>query len=119
MACRLRGTRADKAAQGTCYAEVSFTAAAHGERLGDREMPLRAVLEGLAHGRADYGLRTGLVLDHSRRRPVERAWATLRLAESYASAGVLAVGLAGGVRASFAPADVRAQLLARIDAWLS
>jgi adenosine deaminase len=86
---------ADEAAQGTCYAEVSFTAAAHGERLGDMEMPLRAVLAGLARGRADYGLETGLVLDHSRRRPVERAWATLRLAESYASAGVLAVGLAG------------------------
>lgn len=86
---------ADEAAQGTCYAEVSFTAAAHGERLGDMQMPLQAVLEGLAQGRADYGLQTGLVLDHSRRRPVERAWTTLRLAEAYASAGVLAVGLAG------------------------
>jgi adenosine deaminase len=86
---------ADEAAQGTGYAEVSFTAAAHGERLRDMEMPLRAVLAGLAQGREDYGLETGLVLDHSRRRPVERAWATLRLAESYASAGVLAVGLAG------------------------
>jgi adenosine deaminase len=86
---------ADEAAQGTAYAEVSFTAAAHGERLGDMAMPLRAVLAGLAQGRSDYGLQTGLVLDHSRRRPVERAWATLRLAESYASAGVLAIGLAG------------------------
>jgi adenosine deaminase len=86
---------ADEVAQGTAYAEVSFTAAAHGERLGDMAMPLRAVLAGLAQGRSDYGLQTGLVLDHSRRRPVERAWATLRLAESYASAGVLAVGLAG------------------------
>jgi len=86
---------ADEAAEGTRYAEVSFTAAAHGERLGDMEMPLRAVLEGLARGREEYGLQTGLVLDHSRRRTVERAWATLRLAESYASAGVLAIGLAG------------------------
>jgi adenosine deaminase len=86
---------ADEAAQGTCYAEVSFTAAAHGERLGDMAMPLRAVLEGLAQGSADYGLETGLLLDHSRRRPVERAWATLRLAQAYASAGVLAVGLSG------------------------
>jgi adenosine deaminase len=85
----------DETGQGTDYAEVSFTAAAHGERLGDMAMPLRAVLEGLAQGRADYGLQTGLVLDHSRRRPVERAWATLRLAESYVSAGVLAVGLSG------------------------
>ena len=86
---------ADEAVQGTRYAEVSFTAAAHGERLGDMAMPLRAVLEGLAQGRADHGLQTRLVLDHSRRRPVERAWATLRLAESYASEGVVAVGLSG------------------------
>jgi adenosine deaminase len=41
---------ADEAAQGTGYAEVSFTAAAHGERLGDMAMPLRAVLEGPARG---------------------------------------------------------------------
>jgi adenosine deaminase len=74
---------------------VSFTAAAHGERLGDMTMPLRAVLEGLAQGPADHGLQTRLVLDHSRRRPVERAWATLRLAESYMTEGVVAVGLAG------------------------
>jgi adenosine deaminase len=86
---------ADEAAQGTRYAEVSFTAAAHGERLGDMTMPLRAVLEGLAQGRADHDVQTRLLLDHSRRRPVERAWATLRLAESYASEGVVAVGLAG------------------------
>jgi adenosine deaminase len=86
---------ADEAAQGTRYAEVSFTAAAHGERLGDMSMPLRAVLEGLAQGQAEYGLQTQLVLDHSRRRPVERAWATLRLAEQYAHRGVIAVGLAG------------------------
>jgi adenosine deaminase len=86
---------ADEAAQGTSYAEVSFTAAAHGERLGDMTMPLRAVLDGLAHGRADHGLQTRLVLDHSRRRPIERAWATLRLAESHAGEGVVAVGLSG------------------------
>ena len=86
---------ADEAAQGTGYAEVSFTAAAHGERLGDMTMPLRAVLAGLAQGRADHGLQARLVLDHSRRRPVERAWTTLQLAESYASDGVVAVGLAG------------------------
>lgn len=58
-------------------------------------MPLRAVLEGLAQGRADHGLQTRLALDHSRRRPIERAWATLRLAESYASEGVVAIGLSG------------------------
>ncbi len=86
---------ADEAAQGTSYAEVSFTAAGHGERLGDMEMPLRAVLEGLGQGQADHGLQTRLLLDHSRRRPVERAWATLRLAESHADKGVVALGLSG------------------------
>ena len=86
---------ADEAAQGTRYSEVSFTAAAHGERLSDMQMPLRAVLDGLAEGQASYGLQVQLLLDHSRRRPVERAWQTLRLAEAHAGQGVIAVGLAG------------------------
>ncbi|MBA9005767.1 adenosine deaminase [Thermomonospora cellulosilytica] len=85
----------DEAAQGTAYAEVSFSAAAHGERLGDPDMPLRAVLEGLAAGRAETGVEVRVILDHSRRRPVERAWRTLELAERYAPDGVVAVGLAG------------------------
>ncbi|MCP2342856.1 adenosine deaminase [Actinomadura rupiterrae] len=84
----------DEAAQGTRYAEVSFTAAAHGERLGDLNMPIAAVLEGLAAGREAFGIETRLILDHSRRRPVDRAWATLRLAERHRD-GVVAVGLAG------------------------
>jgi adenosine deaminase len=83
----------DEAAQGTRYAEVSFTAAAHGERLGDLEMPLAAVLEGLAKGRDDFGIECRVILDHSRRRSVERAWRTLDLALRYDD--VVAVGLAG------------------------
>jgi adenosine deaminase len=58
-------------------------------------MPLRAVLGGLAIGREEHGLPTRLILDHSRRRPAERAWVTLRLAESHAGDGVVAVGLSG------------------------
>ncbi|MFI0352363.1 adenosine deaminase [Actinomadura sp. 9N407] len=83
----------DEAAQGTRYAEVSFTAAAHGERLGDLEMPLAAVLEGLARGRDDFGIEFRVILDHSRRRSVERAWRTLDLALRYDD--VVAIGLAG------------------------
>ncbi|MGH3387548.1 MAG: adenosine deaminase, partial [Actinomadura sp.] len=79
---------ADEVAQGTRYAEVSFSAAAHGERLGDLEMPLLAVLEGLAEGQAAHGIECRLILDHSRRRPVERAWRTLALAERHAADGV-------------------------------
>ncbi|MFV2175099.1 adenosine deaminase [Actinomadura sp. LOL_016] len=84
---------ADEAAQGTRYAEPSFTAAAHGERLGDLGMPLAAVLEGLDAGREAFGVECRLLLDHSRRRPVERAWRTLDLARRHD--GVVAVGLAG------------------------
>lgn len=86
---------ADEAAQGTRYAEVSFTAAAHGERLGDLEMPLEAVLDGLASGAARHGIRCQVLLDHSRRRSVERARETLRLATKYAGSGVIGMGLAG------------------------
>ncbi|GAA4618467.1 adenosine deaminase [Actinoallomurus liliacearum] len=86
---------ADEAAQGTRYAEVTFTAAAHGERLGHPEMPLEAVLEGLAEGQAAYGIECRVLLDHSRRRSVDRARHTVDLAARYATHGVLGIGLAG------------------------
>jgi adenosine deaminase len=86
---------ADEAADGTRYAEVSFTAAAHGERLGQMEMPLEAVLAGLAEGQARHEIECQVILDHSRRRSVDRAWQTLRLATRYADHGVVAIGLAG------------------------
>jgi adenosine deaminase len=85
----------DEAANGTRYVEVSFTAAAHGERLGDLDMPLVSVLAGLAEGQAASGIECRLILDHSRRRSVRRAWRTLELARQYASKGVIAIGLAG------------------------
>ncbi|GIF53800.1 adenosine deaminase [Asanoa ferruginea] len=84
---------ADQVAQGVGYVEVSFTAAAHGERLGDLGMPLAAVLDGLAEGGDRYGLAWQVILDTSRRRSVERAWRTLDLARKHA--GVVAIGLAG------------------------
>ncbi|MFD9949736.1 adenosine deaminase [Nonomuraea sp. NPDC059023] len=90
----------DEAAQGTRYAEVSFTAAAHGERLGRPEMPLESVLEGLAEGRR-YGIECRVILDHSRRRPVERLWKTLKLAQSHPE--VVAIGLAGDEEYPLAP----------------
>jgi adenosine deaminase len=86
---------ADEAAQGTRYAEVTFTAASHGERLGDPVMPLEAVLEGLAEGQAAYGIECRVLLDHSRRRSVERAWRTFDLAKRFRSEGVVGIGLAG------------------------
>ena len=86
---------ADEAAQGTRYAEVTFTAASHGERLGTAEAPLEAVLAGLAEGGRAYGIACRVILDHPRRRPVARAEQTLRLARRYAADGVVAIGLAG------------------------
>jgi adenosine deaminase len=83
----------DEAAQGVRYVEVMFTAAAHGERLGDPEMPLEAVLDGLAVGTQEYGIQTRVILDHSRRRPVERLWRSLELATRHPQ--VIAIGLAG------------------------
>ncbi|MCQ4042649.1 adenosine deaminase [Streptantibioticus rubrisoli] len=84
---------ADEAAQGVRYAEVTFTAAAHGERLDDPRMPLEAVLDGLAVGRERYGIQTRVILDHSRRRAPERLWRSLELAAQYPQ--VVAIGLAG------------------------
>ncbi len=84
---------ADQVAQGVGYVEVSFTAAAHGERLGDLGMPLAAVLDGLAEGGERYGLDWQVILDTSRRRSVDRAWRTLELARKHDR--VVAVGLAG------------------------
>ena len=86
---------ADQAAQGVRYAEVTFTAAAHGERLGDPEMPLAAVLDGLDVGQATHDVEVRVVLDHPRRRSVERFRTTLRLAQRYADRGVVAIGFAG------------------------
>ncbi|MGW0803972.1 adenosine deaminase [Nonomuraea sp. NPDC002799] len=92
---------ADEAAQGTRYAEVTFTAASHGERVGQPEMPLEAVLDGLAEGGARHGIECRVLLDHSRRRPVERLWQTFKLATRYD--GVIGIGLAGDESNPLAP----------------
>ncbi|NUR86164.1 MAG: adenosine deaminase, partial [Nonomuraea sp.] len=92
---------ADEAAQGTRYAEVTFTAASHGERVGAPEMPLEAVLDGLAEGGRRYGIECRLLLDHSRRRPVDRLWRTYKLAVRHE--GVIGIGLAGDEAYPLAP----------------
>ncbi|MCG8927483.1 adenosine deaminase [Lentzea sp. CC55] len=84
---------AEEAAQGTRYAEVTFTAAAHGERLGDPDMPLEAVLSGLAAGQAAHGIECRVIVDHPRKRSVERFEASLRLALAHPR--VVAIGTAG------------------------
>ncbi|NBE92736.1 adenosine deaminase [Nonomuraea sp. KC401] len=91
----------DEAAQGTRYAEVTFTAASHGERVGEPAMPLEAVLDGLREGRARHGVECRVLLDHSRRRPVKRLWRTYELATRYDD--VIGMGLAGDERHPLAP----------------
>ncbi|KJK43807.1 adenosine deaminase [Lentzea aerocolonigenes] len=84
---------AEEAAQGTRYAEVTFTAAAHGERLRDPDMPLEAVLAGLAAGQAAHGIECRVIVDHPRKRPVARFQESLRLAVAHPE--VVAIGMAG------------------------
>ncbi|MCO1576090.1 adenosine deaminase [Crossiella sp. SN42] len=93
---------ADEAAQGTRYAEIRFTAAAHGERLGDLAMPLTAVLEGLAEGEAEHNIEVQVILDHSRRRSVERARRTLELARRFPER-VIGLDMAGEETYPLAP----------------
>jgi adenosine deaminase len=94
---------ADEAAQGVGYVELTFTAAAHGERLASLEMPLEAVIRGLREGQAAHGIEWRLILDHSRRRSVERAWRTLDLARAYGAYGVVGMGMAGEESYPLAP----------------
>ena len=97
----------DEARDGTRYSEVYFTAAAHGERVGDLAMPLSAVLDGLEEGCAKFDFSVQVLLDHSRRRSVELAWQTVDLAVRHAKRGVVGVGLASDERFALEPfADV-------------
>lgn len=85
----------DEAADGVRYAEVTFTPAFHALRLGDWDRPIASILDGFALGEAEFGIRCRLILDHSRRRPIELAEATLDLALRYRDRGVVALGLGG------------------------
>src|SRR5438445_3257345 len=94
---------ADETREGVGYVEVTFTAAAHGERLGSLEMPLEAVIRGLREGQAAHGIEWRLILDHSRRRSIQRAWRTLDLARGYHADGVIGMGMAGEESYPLAP----------------
>jgi adenosine deaminase len=91
---------ADSAADGVRYAEVTFTAAAHGARLGAPDLPLEAVLDGLRSGAA-YGIEVRVLLDHSRRRPYGWAAETVRLALRHDA--VVGFGVAGEESTPLAP----------------
>jgi adenosine deaminase len=92
----------DAAADGVRYAELTFTAAAHGARLGDPDLPLDGVLAGLRDGTRDAGIDVRLLLDHSRRRPLAWASESLRLAAAHPDV-VVGWGVAGDEAAPIAP----------------
>jgi adenosine deaminase len=91
----------DSAADGVRYAEVTFTAAAHGVRVGDPDLPLESVLAGLRTGAADTGIEVQVLLDHSRRRPYEWAAETVRLALAHEE--VVGFGVAGDEAGPLSP----------------
>lgn len=91
----------DSAADGVRYAEVTFTAAAHGARLGAPDLPLESVLAGLRSGAAAYGIEVRVLLDHSRRRPYAWAEETVRLALRHDE--VVGFGVAGDEAAPIMP----------------
>ena len=92
----------DSAADGVRYAELTFTAAAHGARLGTGPAPLEGVLAGLRAGSAAAGIETRVVIDHSRRRPLAWAEESVRLAAEH-PAEVLGFGVAGDEAAPISP----------------
>jgi adenosine deaminase len=92
----------DSAADGVRYAEVTFTAAAHGARLGSGPAPLEGVLAGLRAGSRAAGIETRVVIDHSRRRPLAWAEESVRLAADHPDA-VVAFGVAGDEAAPLSP----------------
>jgi adenosine deaminase len=92
----------DSAADGVRYAEVTVTAAAHGARLGDPELPLAGVLAGLLAGSREAGVEMRVLIDHSRRRPLPWAEESVRLATDHPDL-VVGFGVAGDEAAPLAP----------------
>jgi adenosine deaminase len=83
------------AAEGVRYFEVSFTLGAHGVRLGDWDMPISALLDGLQLGRERYGVESRVIVDHGRSQPEEVAMRALVAALKYRERGVIGFGLGG------------------------
>src|SRR5262249_2666057 len=82
-----------QAAEGVRYFEVSFTLGAHGTRLGEWEMPISALLDGLQLGRETYGVESKVVVDHGRSQPEEVAHRALAVALKFKDRGVVGFGL--------------------------
>jgi adenosine deaminase len=89
----------DLAATGVPYAEVVFSPGNHARRLdGDWFGPIEAVLDGLAAGERNLGVRVRLCPDIVRDNGLDDAQRTLEVALRYAGAGVVALNCAGSER---------------------
>jgi adenosine deaminase len=89
----------DLAATGVRYAEVVFSPGNHARRLdGDWFGPIEAVLDGLATGERDLGVRVRVCPDIVRDNGLDDAQRTLEVALRYAGSGVVALNCAGSER---------------------
>src|SRR5277367_1659975 len=104
------------AAEGVRYFEVSFTLGAHGVRLGDWDMPISALLDGLQLGRERYGVESRVIVDHGRSQPEEVAMRALVAALKYRERGVIGFGLGGNEQ--WPPELFTRAFLAAIDGGL-
>ena len=93
----------DEAAQGVLYAEVSFSLPEHGNRLGDWDGPVLAVLEGFADGESAFGVRCRPYVDVVRGLPMEQSRLAMEAAVRHRDDGVIGIGLGGEER--FPPED--------------
>src|SRR5215211_8445145 len=85
----------DQAAQHVRYAEVSFSLPDHRERVHDWDMPMEAVLEGLAEGEARFGITCAVYVDIVRGIDMELSRRSMEVAGRYVGRGVVGIGLGG------------------------
>jgi adenosine deaminase len=97
----------DLAHEGVPYAEAVFSPSNHAARFGDDWYgPIEAMLDGLAAGERDTGVRVRLCPDIVRDLGMDQAERTLEVALKFADRGVVALNAAGSERTSverFAP----------------
>ena len=106
----------DQAARGVRYAEVSFSLPDHAERFDDWDMPVEAVLEGFAEGRARTGVVCAMYVDVVRGIDMELSRRAMETAARYVHRGVIGIGLGGEEK--FPPEPYREIFLDGIDRGL-
>jgi len=88
----------DEAAEGVRYAEVSLSLADHADRFEEWDAVVEGVLEGLAAGEREHGVKSQLSIDVVRGIDLELSRRAMRVAVAHRDAGVFGVGLGGEER---------------------